>query len=283
MPPPPLLPSPPLVFCPHGELTLSNEDDKTGRVSAGTVARLVTMEPKEGAAPAKQLGGETKSRSAGYKSLAKSSKAARSAGAKSKRRSKQRAARPEAAKMAASGTKGGGSKSAPNILAQLSSKERSRGVADEVGRKRESINVGPKSLGRAHKAQRAQPDANAAIQPAPAAAEETASAKPRLAQEAKVAPRSSWQTVEQEAAQKKTSRSKAGVWLGAYERFKKRGQHDLASRALDRLGKLPGYASVAEEKRRGLRKKKKATAKAKKTSTKKAPAKKAPSKSQKTY
>ena len=199
---------------------------------------------------------------------------------------------PSPAKMS-SGRAKRASKQNQTILGQLgATKKRSRGVVDEVGRERESINVSPDSRPTAMAPQRATYGGKVPSQHAPAPAQDEASAKPEMTQESEVAPRSSWEKVEHEADQKKSSRAKAGVWLGAYERFKKRGRNDLANRALDRLSKVPGYENVAKEKREGLRKtkatakSKKASAKSKKASTKKvstkkAPVKRAPSKSQK--
>jgi len=59
---------------------------------------------------------------------------------------------------------------------------------------------------------------------------------------------------EDEASRQKNARATAGVWLRAYDRFKKSGRRDLARRALDRLAKVPGYAQVAKDKRRALAK-----------------------------
>jgi anti-sigma factor RsiW len=65
---------------------------------------------------------------------------------------------------------------------------------------------------------------------------------------------SPWKDTEDEASRQKSARGQAGVWLRAYDRFKKSGRRDLARRALDRLAKVPGYAGVAKDKRRALAK-----------------------------
>ncbi|MBD90056.1 MAG: hypothetical protein CL940_06950 [Deltaproteobacteria bacterium] len=263
-----------LESAPAREDGATKESRSNDPVSEKTVARLMPVE-SDGAPSsssplgvmrskgANKLGGKKRSRSVDRTRAVKTRK--------SKRRSKQLAAKPQVASLP----------SAPPRKKEsyrfMGGETGTRGGLDEAApRPRESINTGRSSILEGLAKQEAASESSALSAPRQAQPAKAVAAAP-ASDEAAAAPLSPWQQAERNAAQKKTSRSKAGVWLGAFERFRKSGQHKLARRALDRLAKLPGYAGVAKEKREALAGGK-ANSKAQKAPAKKAPAKKAPAK-----
>lgn len=239
-------------------------------VAAGTVARLVQLEereaPSDSEAAGGLLGGASKTGAAS--SGASGVRQAKTAKKRSRRKSKQLSARPRVAKAARPVNK---KRSVLEVMEAPAASSRSS--AKEVSRSKESINLGPTTLAEGLKQQResgserasygkarengkraasSRSMAKRALPRAQAEEEATAAAPAPRPVRADEAPKSPWQRLEAEAASRKSSRSRAGVWLGAYERYKKQGNTTLARRALDRLAKIPGYEGVAKEKRRAL-------------------------------
>ena len=287
------------------EQLLAQDDVKSGapneRVVGGTVARLVNMDSAPDVAKADSVGELDGSAPRQRATGGKKRRVARSMSKeqpKRKMKGYEKQAKLAAKAIPEGADRASGARSQPGLGKR--SVQSARGGMEEVARERDSINVARAPLSKqssSHTDKEASseksryalasdeiappPESAPARAPVPAQAstasrQRASTADPEEAEPPATAPvkeasRSAWQQVEQEAANQKNARSKAGVWLGAYERFMKRGRHDLASRALDKLGKVPGYESVAKEKRRRLSKSK-AAAKSKKN-VKKAPTK----------
>lgn len=287
---------------------VAEQEPENSRVSAGTVARLVNLESdsmasdsrKDASPPRTQVRASRKPKgeAAGGLSSPKRRKGA------SKKSSKAYAPTPKLAGRARpADARNAYTQSAKSDGGQAPSVRSARRGQEEVARERGSINQA-----RLHDGARPQVDSVAktpasqkrfkALRPepaqvarastygapasapaqvdSPARAEAQTTSEPEEATQARddeEAELSPWRQVERKAAEKKTAQSRAGVWLGAYERFMKRGRHDLAGRALDRLSKVPGYAKQAKEKRLSLRKSKVAAPAEKKRSPTKAKAK----------
>ena len=261
-----------LESTPAGEDRAAQESGANDPVSEKTIARLMPVE-SDGAPASSSPLGVTRSKGASKLGGKKRSRRADRTRAvktpKSKRRSKQLAAKPQVAALPSAPPRN------KESYRFMGGELGTRGGLDEAApRSRESINTGRPSILEGLAKQEAASESSALSAPRRAQPAKVVAAAP-AADEAAETPLSPWQQVERNAAQKKTSRSKAGVWLGAFERFRKSGQHKLARRALDRLAKLPGYAGVAKEKREALAGSK-ASSKSKKADAKKAPVKKAP-------
>lgn len=266
---------------------------KGERVATGTVARLVDLDSdpdKERLAPLAELSGSRGKRTKAAGTVGRISKSTRAAQYMGKEKDDSAGSKMDL--LAVSEPNRDSRKSVKSVLRQETSVQSARRGVEEVARERESINMRSAKLAPAVRSQayggaasprkkgfvgdtKARAPArskkeSAASAPAPAPApavpqaerqaerqaDTQAEAEPPARAQAEQEARSPWQRVEHEVANQKSARSKASVWLKAYEGFMKRGRHDLAGRALDRLGKIPGYENVAKEKRRGLSKSK---------------------------